>query len=120
MVETDVSNLVIAGMLSQHNEDNILHPVTYFSRKHSPAEINYEIYDEELLVITCAIKEWRLLLEGSPHTIEVISNYRNLTYLTTNCLLNYHQTRWSKFLSRCNFKINYRPGKAHGKANAFI
>jgi hypothetical protein len=27
-------------------------------------------------------------LEGSPHTIEVISDHRYLTYFTTNCLLN--------------------------------
>jgi hypothetical protein len=30
-------------------------------------------------------------------------------------LLNQRQTRWSEFLSRFDFKITYRPGKAGGK-----
>jgi hypothetical protein len=75
VVETDASNLVVAEVLSQYNDDDISHPVAYFSRKHSLAEINYDIYDKELLAIVQAFKEWRSLLEGSSHTIEFISNY---------------------------------------------
>ena len=33
-------------------------------------------------------------------------------------LLNRRQARWSEFLSRFNFKIVYRPGKAGGKPDA--
>jgi hypothetical protein len=117
VVETDASNLVIAGALSQYDNNDILHPVAHLSRKHFPAEINYEIYDKEFLAIVWAFKEWRPLLEGSPHTIKVISDYRNLTYFTTNLLLNYRQTRWSEFLSHFDFKINHRLRKEHGKAN---
>jgi hypothetical protein len=51
VVESDASYLIIIGVLSQYDIDNILHPVTYFSRKHSLAKINYEIYDKELLAI---------------------------------------------------------------------
>jgi hypothetical protein len=56
VVQTDAFNLVITGMLLQYNDDNILYPVAYFSRKYSPVEINYEIYDKELLVIVHAFK----------------------------------------------------------------
>jgi hypothetical protein len=31
-------------------------------------------------------------------------------------MLNYHQTPWSEFLLCFDFKIDYRPGKAYGKA----
>jgi hypothetical protein len=75
VVEINASNLVVASMLSQYNNDNIFHPMVYFSRKYFPAEINYEIYDKELLVIIHAFKEHCLLLEGSPHNIEVISDH---------------------------------------------
>jgi hypothetical protein len=51
IVETDASNYVSASMLSQYNDDNVLHPMAYFSKKHSPAECNYEIYDKELMAI---------------------------------------------------------------------
>jgi hypothetical protein len=59
IVETDASNYVSAGVLSQYNNDGILHPVTYFSRKHCPAECNYEIYDKELMAIVYAFEEGR-------------------------------------------------------------
>ena len=118
MVETDASNLVSAGVLSQYDDEGVLHPIAFYSRKHNPAECNYEIYDTELLAIIQAFKEWRPLLEGAEHPVEVISDHRNLTYFTTNRLLNYRQTRWSECLSRFNYTINYRPGSAHGKANA--
>ena len=45
IVETDASDYVSAGILSQYDDDGILHPVAFFSKKHSPAECNYEIYD---------------------------------------------------------------------------
>jgi hypothetical protein len=51
VVETDASNLVIFRVLSQYDDDNILHPVAYFSRKHSLTEISCDIYDKELLAI---------------------------------------------------------------------
>ena len=57
MVETDASNLVSAGVLSQYDDDGYLHSVAFYSKKHSPAECNYEIYDKELLAIILAFKE---------------------------------------------------------------
>jgi hypothetical protein len=93
-VKTDAFKLVITGVLSQYDDDDdIFHPVAYFSRKQSPVEINSEIYDKELLTIIRTFKEWCPLLDGSPHTLKVLSNYQNLTYFTINCLLNCHQTR---------------------------
>ena len=50
IVETDASDYVSAGILSQYDDDGsgILHPVAFFSKKHSPAECNYEIYRESI------------------------------------------------------------------------
>jgi hypothetical protein len=45
-VETDASNYISTSILYQYDDDNILHPVAYFSKKHSPAEFNYEMYDK--------------------------------------------------------------------------
>jgi hypothetical protein len=57
VVEMDTSDLVVPGILSQYDEEGILHPVTYLSRKYLPVEINYEIYDKEPLMIIYAFKE---------------------------------------------------------------
>ena len=50
-VETDFSNYVNAGILSQMDEDRFLHPMTYFLRGMAPVKCYYEIYDKELLAI---------------------------------------------------------------------
>ena len=44
VVKTDASDYVSTGVLSQYDDQGILHPVAFFSKKHTPAECNYEIY----------------------------------------------------------------------------
>jgi len=51
VVETDASDYVLAGVLSQYDDEGTLHPVAFYSKKHSPVECNYEIYNKELLAI---------------------------------------------------------------------
>jgi transposase InsO family protein len=118
VVETDSSGYVTAGILSQKGKDGILHPVAFFSRKHSPAECNYEIYDMELLAIIRAFEEWRPELEGSGMPIQVITDHKNLEYFMTTKSLTRRQARWAEYLSRFNFQIQYRPGKLGGKPDA--
>ena len=53
------------GTLLQADDNGELHPVAYFSAKHSAQECNYDIYDKELLAIVKALEEWRPELEGA-------------------------------------------------------
>jgi hypothetical protein len=57
IVEIDASDYVSTGMLSQYDNHNVLHPMAYFSKKHSPVEYNDEIYNKELMAIIQAFKE---------------------------------------------------------------
>jgi hypothetical protein len=115
IVEMDASDYVSTSVLSQYDDNNVLHPVAYFSKKHSPAECNYEIYDKELMAIVSAFEEWRPELQSIINSIRVLSDHKNLEYFTMTKLLNRRQARWSQFLSQFNFKIVYRPGTASGK-----
>ena len=105
IVETDALDNVSAGVLSQYGDDAKLHPVAFFSRKHSVQEINYEIYDKELLAIIKAFEEWRPMLKGAGLPIKILTDYRNLQYFMTTKQLSRRQARWSKYLSRFNFVI---------------
>jgi hypothetical protein len=118
IVKTDTSDFISARVLSQYDDNSVLHPVAFFSRKHSPAECNYEIYDKELMGIVRAFEEWRPELEGVHHPIQVLSNHKNLEYFMSTKLLNCRQTHWAEYLSCFNFRIVYRPGKAGGKPDA--
>ena len=90
-METDASDYVSTRVMSQHDDNGILHPVAFFSKKHTPIECNYEIYDKELMAIIRCVEEWRVELESTPHPIQVVSDYRNLKYFMSTKLLNRRQ-----------------------------
>ena len=107
IVETDASDNVSAGVLSQYGEDGKLHPVVFFSQKHSPQEINYKTYNKELLAIIKAFEKWRPMLERAGLPIKILTNHRNLQYFMTTKQLSCRQARWSEYLSRFNFVIQF-------------
>ena len=88
IIETDASDYVSAGVLSQHDDDGILHPVAFFSTKHSPADCNYKIYDKELMAVVRAFEHWRAELQSVENPIQVLSDHKNLEYFMTSKLLN--------------------------------
>src|SRR5438045_368596 len=55
-METDASGTACVGILSQKWKDG-WHPITYFSRKFSGPELNYPIYDKELLAIVLGFRQ---------------------------------------------------------------
>ena len=58
MLETDASDSIVAGVLSQCGKDQLWHPVAYFSKTMAPVEHNYEIHDKELLAIIRSLEQW--------------------------------------------------------------
>jgi hypothetical protein len=55
-VETDASDGVVAGVLSQQH-DGLWHPMGYYSKTMSGPERNYEIHDKEMLGMIRALEE---------------------------------------------------------------
>ena len=55
-LKTDSSDYINSGVLSQKDDDGVLHSVTFYSKNLLPAECNYEIYDKELLAIIHCFK----------------------------------------------------------------
>jgi len=119
VVETDASDFAIGCVLSQRSdEDNLLHPVAFYSRSMSPAESNYTIYDKELLGIITALEVWRHHLEGSKLPFQILTDHKNLLYFRKPQHLNQRQIRWGLFLSKFNYRISFRPGEKAGKPDA--
>jgi RNase H-like domain found in reverse transcriptase len=82
------------------------------------AELNYDIYDKELLTIFEAFKQWCAYLEGAKHQIQVYSDHHNLTYFTTTKQLSRRQACWAQYLSNFDFVIYYRAGRLGTKPDA--
>jgi hypothetical protein len=73
VVQTDASDVGIGAVLLQHNQ-----PILFYSRKLSDAEVNYAVYDKELLAIVSAFSHWRHHLVGASYPIIVQSDHQNL------------------------------------------
>ena len=54
ILEIDSSDYAIGVCVSQRTTDGKIYPIAFYSRKLSPAELNYDIYDKELLAIVAA------------------------------------------------------------------
>ena len=57
ILKTDASDQVLRTCLSQQDAEGRLHPVAYRSRKFSGPELNYDLYNKELLAIVDAFEE---------------------------------------------------------------
>ena len=112
-VETDASDIGMAGILSQPGPDGKWHPVAFWSRKFSGAELNYGTPDKELFAIVESFKHWRHYLDGSKFPVEVLSDHHNLQSFMGQPKLNGRQARWCVYLTPFDFVIKHRSGKSN-------
>src|SRR5882724_224993 len=119
VVETDASDYAIAAIISQISpDDGNIHPIAFYSHSMQPAELNYEIYDKELLASFEAFRQWCNYLEGSTHVALVLSDHKNLKYFATTKQLTRRQVHWSEYLSGFNYLIRYCAGRLGTKPDA--
>ena len=116
-LETDSSDGVVAGVLSQKHPDERWYPVSFYSHVLSGHEINWEIHDKELFAIVKAFAKWRPELASARDRIAVYSDHRSLEYFMTTKVLTAKQVRWMELLSGFNFRITYTAGKNNLKAD---
>ena len=82
-METDVLDYALAAILSIVNKENEVHPVAFYSHTFTIVELNYNIYDKELLAIFEAFNIWQHHLEGLAYPINIVMNHKNLEYFST-------------------------------------
>ena len=83
IIETDASDLAKGAVLNQLEPDGKWHPIAFYSKKFSDAELNYDVHDKEMVVIVDCFKEWRHYLISSPHQVVVYTDHRNLIYFNS-------------------------------------
>src|SRR5260370_33817109 len=117
-LECNASNSTTGAVLLQQQEDRLFHPIGFMSKSFSNMERNYQIHDKEMLVIMCALEEWRHFLKGSDQKLEIHTDHKNLSYFQEAHKLNHCQARWSLYLSRFNFILTHKPGRQMGRPDA--
>ena len=118
-IKADSSDYATGGVLLQlSEEDDKYHPVAFMSKSLTPVQRNYDVHDKELLAIIRCLEEWRYLLEGARHPVEIWTDHRNLTYFREARDLNRRQARWALYLTRFDYTLEHRPGSSMGEPDA--
>ncbi len=118
ILEIDLFNYVNDEVLSQYDDEDVLHSIVFYSKNMSSAECNYKIYDKKLLIIIWAFEHWWLELKLINISIKMFIDYQALISLMKDKKLSWWQMRWVQKLADFNFKIMYWSDKQNIKIDA--
>ncbi len=118
ILEIDSFDYVNDEVLSQYDDEEVLHSIVFYSKNMSSAECNYKIYDKELLIIIWAFEHWWLELKLTDISIKMFIDHQALISLMKDKELSKCQMRWVQKLADFNFRIIYRSDKQNIKIDA--
>ncbi len=120
ILEINALNYVKENILSQYNDEDVLHSIVFYSKSMIFAECNYHIYDKKLLVIIQCFEHWRLKLECTELLIQMFINHQTLKIFMKNKQLTRRQVNYLDILFKFNFQIIFQSDKMNFKVNALI
>ncbi len=120
ILKIDASNYVKGEILSQYDDEKVLHSMIFYSKSMILAEINYHIYDKKLLVIIWCFEHWRLELKCTELLIQMFIDHQTLKIFMKNKQLSRRQVNYLNVLSKFNFQIIFKSGKMNTKVDALI
>ena len=112
---TDASRIGIGAILKQKQDDGVLHPVGYFSKKLLPYQMNYYTTELECLAIVESINYWHHYLYGREFL--VTTDHKALKYLNSFKYDKQRLMEWSMKLSMYTFEVKYRKGSENEEAD---
>ena len=75
ILKIDALNYVKGEILSQYDDEKVLHLMIFYSKSMILAEINYHIYNKKLLVIIRCFKHWWLELKCTELLIQIFIDH---------------------------------------------
>jgi len=118
ILKIDALNYVKEEILSQYDDESVLHSMIFYSKSMILAEINYHIYDKKLLIIIRCFEHWWLELKCTELLIQIFIDHQALKIFMKNKQLSQRQVNYLNILSKFNFQIIFKSGKMNTKVNA--
>lgn len=111
VIECDASGVGIGAILMQRGQ-----PIAFESRKLTPVEKSYSIYEKEMLTSMHALTKFKQYLICGKFTIK--TDHNNLKFFLDQEHLNERQQRWVTKVQSYDFEIEYKKGKTNKVADA--
>jgi hypothetical protein len=108
MLAVDASNVAIGANLFQLNE-NIEHPVCFYSNRLNRHQQRYSPVEKEALSLVLAVRVFSPYFGAQPVT--VYTDHSPLQFIQRMSNDNQKLLRWTLELQQFNLKIVHRPGK---------
>lgn len=102
---TDASDRALGSCIVQKGR-----PLGYYSRKLTPAEVNYTTTDKEMLAIVASLVYWKIYTSGTAKRVIVYTDHKNLLSLLLDKELNQRQMRRSEEITHYDFEIRHIKG----------
>jgi hypothetical protein len=115
---TDASDYAVSAVISQKQEDGRVRPIWYWSRKLTPAEINYPVHDKEMLAIHELFVRFPHFMHSPAGPVVIRTDHRSLQFFMTQRLLSRRQARWAETLGEFEFVVQHVAGVDNGSADA--
>ena len=106
-VFVDASAIAVGAVLMQKGNDELYHPVSFFSKKLNSAQQNYGTTDREALALILAVRAFKIYLTGK--TV-VYTDHEALRYINNNASKNQRLLRWSLELQQYDLVIEHVKG----------
>ena len=84
-ITCDASDSAVGGVLQQYI-DNVWRPLSFFSKKLTPAETRYSEFDQELLAVSATTRHFRHNLEG--RFFFVNTDHKPLTFIMSRVIVS--------------------------------
>lgn len=113
----DACDYGAGAVLLQRGEDDVDHPVSYFSKKFSPPQRSYSTIEKEALALVLAVQHFEVYL-GASLSILVYTDHDPLKFLARMQNSNQRLMRWSLILQPFNLEIRHIRGTDNVVADA--
>ena len=109
-ITCDASDFTVGGVLQQYI-NNFWQPLSFFSKKLTPADTRYSAFDRKLLAVYATIRHFRHNLEGRYFFVN--TDHKSSTFVMTSVTErpSLRQTRQLAFIAKFTTDIRYAKGE---------